>query len=508
MGGSQEMKRWAVFLGGILLCLGLHAHAGGTRALLIGISQYAELEGLRYADADVKAFSQVLTDFAGYRNADVTVVLNTEATKARIMREIDTVVRQSKREPLDHFILMFAGHGMPSRMEAGKAGAVSAADTNIFLAPSDAQTSASSFYVSGTQIANETFINRAWLAKQLSEIEAKSVVIILDSCYSGTEAFGAVFFENLGYSVRSFDYSGPQRGVRDVQKRNLDIRASSNAAGDRRIAYFASSREDQPSAEYDELKHGALSYTIFEHIRRARQDTFDTEQKSLTVSDMYSNIQTLFRETKVQGRSLDDFHQPVLLPIPNYEGVKEMQFLAVRGVKRKEIVAPVRIPDGTLELRTDPPGLQIYVDGMRQPQATPAILSLPEGKHLVELYMPQTGFRHSFTADIVPGRSLVQTLPMRGNLEVAAYWLRNGQKVAGPTVEVFLNGQPYGRSGSNIANLLAGTHTLEVRFENVTKSRRIEIRPDSPLRVNYSIVRQEAPRAPPPAGRGAGNVVF
>ena len=25
--------------------------------------------------------------------------------------------------------------------------------------------------------------------------------------------------------------------------------------------------------------------------------------------------------------------------------------------------------------------------------------------------MPQTGFRHSFTADIVPGRSLVQTLP-------------------------------------------------------------------------------------------------
>jgi hypothetical protein len=499
------MKRWPVFLGVLCLCLSLHAQAGGTRALLIGISQYAELEGLRYADADVKAFSQVLTDFAGYRNADVTLVLNTEATKARIMREIQAVVAQSKRDPLDHFILMFAGHGMPSRMEAGRAGAVSAADTNIFLAPSDASTAASSFFSTGKEIGNETFINRAWLAKQLSEIEAKAVVIILDSCYSGTEAFGTVFFENLGYSVRSFEYSGPQRGVRDVQKRNLDIRTSSSAAGDRRIAFLASSREDQPSAEYDELKHGALSYTIFENIRRVRQDTYDTDKKSLTVSDMYTNIQALFHETKVQGRSLDEFHQPVLLPIPNYDGVKEMEFLTVRGMKRKEIV----IQNGTLELRTDPPGLQIYIDGMRQAQSTNAVLALPEGKHLVELYMPTTGYRNSFTVDIVPGRSQVQTISMRGNMQVAAYYLINGQKVAGPQIEVFINGQSFGRSGSRIDNLLAGTQTLEVRFEGVTKQRRVEIRPDSPLLVNYSIIRQQAPaQQQRPAGRGAANVVF
>src|SRR6185436_14153535 len=103
-----------------------------------------------------------------------------------------------------------------------KTGAI---DTNFFLAPSDASTAASSFFSTGKEIGNETFINRAWLAKQLSEIEAKSIVIILDSCYSGTEAFGELFFENLGYSIRSFEYSGPQRGVRDVRKmRNREIR--------------------------------------------------------------------------------------------------------------------------------------------------------------------------------------------------------------------------------------------------------------------------------------------
>src|SRR5882762_4147497 len=98
------------FLGLLLFGLvSLDAAALNNRALLIGISQYAELEGLKYADADVKTFSQVLTEFGGYQRSQVTVVLNTEATKARIMSEISRVVRESKRAPLDHFILMFAG---------------------------------------------------------------------------------------------------------------------------------------------------------------------------------------------------------------------------------------------------------------------------------------------------------------------------------------------------------------------------------------------------------------
>jgi hypothetical protein len=504
------MKRWPVLLGVVCLCLGMHAQAGGTRALLIGVSQYQELDGLRYADADVKAFSQVLTDFAGYRNADVTVILNQEATRDRIMKEISNVVRQSKRERLDHFILMFAGHGMPSRLEAGRVGNANAMESNIFLAPTDASIMPSAFFTTRTEVRNDTFIDRAWLARQLAEIDAKAVVIILDSCYSGTTEFGELFFENLGYSIRSFEYSGPQRGLPPggiaMTQRNLTIRQSSDTGGgERRIAYFASSREDQPSAEYDELKHGALSYSIFENIQRARAETFESDRKSLTVSDMYANIAAVFKETKVNGRALGDVHQPVLLPIPNYEGVKEMEFLTVRGIKRKEIV----IQTGTLELRTDPQGVQIYVDGQRQAQPTPTTLTLQEGKHLVELFMPLTGYRQTFTVDIVPGRTMTQTVPMRGNMQVMAYYLVNGQKVAGPQVDVFVNGQSFGHSGSRIENLLAGTHTLEVRFEGVTKQRRVEIRPDSPLLVNYSIIRQQAAAPPPrPAGRGAANVVF
>ena len=133
------MKVRTLLLGLLALAgLSLDAAAANNRALLIGISQYAELEGLKYADADVKTFSQILTEFGGYRRQDVAVVLNTEATKRRIMDEISKVVRESKRQPLDHFILMFAGHGMPGQIEAGRAGSAGAVETNIFLAPSDA----------------------------------------------------------------------------------------------------------------------------------------------------------------------------------------------------------------------------------------------------------------------------------------------------------------------------------------------------------------------------------
>src|SRR5262245_3661190 len=88
-----------------LACVPLDAAALNNRALLIGISQYTELEGLKYADSDVKTFSQILTEFGGYDRTQVSVVLNTEATKARIIAEITRAVRESKRQPLDHFIL-------------------------------------------------------------------------------------------------------------------------------------------------------------------------------------------------------------------------------------------------------------------------------------------------------------------------------------------------------------------------------------------------------------------
>ena len=545
------------------------AYAVQNKALLIGISQYTELDSLRYADADASEFSQLLTDFAGYQKSDVTLLLNQQATKKRIVDEINKVVRDSEKQPLDTFILVFAGHGMESVLSARNAKESSQErETNIFLAPSDASTEENNFYSEGQgkQVSNDTFINKAWLARQLSAIKAKSIIIILDSCYSGTRSFGTLFLENEGYTIQSFGpSSGSQRGVAVTQRKLVlsQSRQESEPAA-RKIAYFASSRDDQASAEYDELRHGALSYCILEYIKRVQREVNNDAWQTLSINGAYSNITKLFHETEVKGKTLDVVHQPILLSIPDYAAVKDMAFLTVRGVKEKEIpkeepakvvLPPVELPkaelpqkelseeellkeallkeelrkeelrkeelrkeqlrqeelrreelnNGMLFVTTEPAGLEVFVDGVKRDEVTNASLKLPIGKHSIELFLPSTGYRYSFTADISNSSPVRKALTLRGELEVASFWLKDGVKSSGPQLDVYLDGTYVGQSLLRQGNLLAGTHEIKVTYKNVAKSRHIEIRPDSPLRINYSVIQE---KAPPRDERGVGNVVF
>ena len=90
---------------------------GENRALVIGISQYTEINNLKYADADAREFSQLLTEFSDYSKQNVTVLLNQQATKKRISQEIIKIIEESKRKQIDNFIFMFAGHGVESRIK-------------------------------------------------------------------------------------------------------------------------------------------------------------------------------------------------------------------------------------------------------------------------------------------------------------------------------------------------------------------------------------------------------
>jgi len=463
------------------------SYAGQSRALLIGISQYAELDCLRYADADVKAFSEILIDFAGYKPSDVTILLNQQATKSRIVDEINRAVRLSKKEPFDHFTLMFAGHGGPGRIQDR--------ETGIFLAPSDASTAENTFYSTGRgEVANETFINKAWLARQLSSINAKTIILILDSCYSGTKDFGNLFIENLGYEIQSFSRTGSLRGVAVVQKKDASMLL------ERKIAFLASSREDQPSAEYSELRHGALSYCIFANIKEAQRQAYDDEWKEISVESIYSNVAKLFSEVKVQGVLLAEIHQPILFPIPNYDHVKDLKFVSVQGIKKREK------KKGVLEITTDPQGAEVFVDGVKIDGLTNCRLELTEGKYHISLFLPNTNYGDSFTVDIHHLRPVKKLISMRGTLMVESFWQKEGKRTAGPKLDVYLDGKHIGNTGLRLDNLVAGTHLIKVSYEKVTKTRNIEIRPLSPLLVNYTVIREAAPKVD--KDRGVGTVVF
>jgi uncharacterized protein YjbI with pentapeptide repeats len=668
--------------------------AARNHALLIGISQYTELNSLRYADADASEFSQLLTDFAGYNKSEVTLLLNQQATKNRIVDEINKIVRSSQKEPLDTFIMVFAGHGMESTLVGrNEKGSNQERDTNIFLAPSDASTEENNFYSEGVgkQVSNDTFINKAWLARQLSAIKAKSVIIILDSCYSGTRSFGTLYLENEGYAIQSIGpTAGAQRGVA-VTQRKLVLSRSEPEEGpiQRKVAYFASSRDDQASAEYEELRHGALSYCILEYIKRVQREVNSDARQTLSIDGAYSNITKLFSETKVKGKALDASHQPLLLSIPNYDGIKDMAFLTVKGLKQRDIQKELaeaealrkeelrkeelrrddlrqeelrrealrkdelrkeelrrealrqeelrrealrkdelrkeelrrealrqeelrreelwqesirkglilaenirqeelrkealrqedlrkealrqedlrkealrqeelrkealrleelrkealrqeelrrealrqeelrrealrqeelrrealrqeellkqQLLEGILLITTESVGVELFIDGVKREGVANTSVKLPVGKHFIELYLPSTGYRHSFTADINTLHPVVHTFGIRGEFEVASYLVKDGVKEVGPELDVYIDGISVGKSPLHQKNLLAGTHLVEVRYQNSVKSRRVEIRPDSPLRINYSVIMEAAPKVDK---KRVGNVVF
>ncbi len=468
-----------------LFALSLPTQAGENKAILIGVSQYEDpdMNCLAYADEDVKEFASILTNYAGYGSSDLIVLLNQSATKKRIADAIERTVKASQKKPLNHFILMFAGHGLPPNIQSNR--------TLSFLAPHDARLNA--FYAEEEgRIHNDTFINKAWLTRQLTSVKAKSIVLILDSCYSGARNFGELVARNLGFSISFQKSDDSKRGVVIIRKKTaLEVLES-------RIAFIASSNENQPSAEYNELKHGALSYCLFQYINAIRKETEDSDHRDITIGNMYDNIATLFDKVQVRGAVLSNFHQPVLFPLPNYDQVRNMTFVSVQGSKKP------RIRTGMLEIESDPEGVEVSVDGVRTGKNSNCTLELPEGKHIVSLYIPRTNYNHSFMVNIRDGQRERKRISLRGSLEVESY----AEKIwkAAPTLDVYLNDGHVGKTGLYLRDLVAGTHTLEVRVENVTKKRQIEIRPDSPLLVKYKIIREAA--APPKDDKGVGNVVF
>jgi len=501
---GAEMKNCiSIFLAYIFLTISSYVYGANNGALIIGISQYTEVSNLKFADADALEFSQLLTNFSGYDKSHVRLLLNQQATKKRITDEINRVIEESKNKPFENFIFMFAGHGVESKIKrVGISKKVEEVETNIFLAPSDASLNENNFYQSGSSnlVTNETFINKEWLAKKIASIKAKNVSILLDSCYSGNKSFFDLL-EKEGGAINYEKYNQAFNiGIIKKDPKLLSVSDKALLADLPKLAYLASSRDDQASAEYDELRHGAMSYVIFEYLKKVRKATPINEEKIVNISDLYANINQLFKETKVEGIPLEKQHQPTLYALPDIALVKDMQFLSIQGI----LAGDDKTLNAVLKLLLDYQAVEIFIDGSKIPLNVKSQYQIPAGKHLIEIYIPSTGYRYSFTKDFQPSQVIEESIALYGKLEIASLVDDKGVKKPGPELEVFIDGKFVEKSNLYTANLLAGTHTVDVKLSNVTKTKSVEIRPDSPLRINYAVKNESAPLD----DRGVKNVVF
>jgi hypothetical protein len=144
---------------------------GKYSALVIGNNNYEKMPQLHTAVSDAKSIAQVLENYYGFQ---VKVILN--GTRREILFNLDKF--RSKLDENDNFLIYYAGHGFFDK----------GANRGYWL-PVNADTDTSAEWISNADITDK-----------LKAIKAKHVIVIADSCYSGTLTRGLkVLSKDSGY---------------------------------------------------------------------------------------------------------------------------------------------------------------------------------------------------------------------------------------------------------------------------------------------------------------------
>jgi len=161
---------------------------GKSYALVIGNNTYRNLRQLNFAENDARRVYETLTSGYGYK-----AELLTDATAADIFKRFDELVAQLK--PNDSLVIYFAGHG--------------AQDSGLsYWLGIDATADKSSWRMAGVSTYD--------LNKWLDVIEAKHVLVVADSCYSGAGivSIGGIKLKTPDVEKQlEFALGGPSRTV-------------------------------------------------------------------------------------------------------------------------------------------------------------------------------------------------------------------------------------------------------------------------------------------------------
>ena len=144
-------------------------HFGQYHALVIGNNDYADLAKLKTAVNDAKGVAEVLERDYGFA---VQLLLN--ATRSDVLRALSQL--RGELGPNDNLVVYYAGHGVLDEY----------AEQGYWL-PVDAERDNPAYWISNSDITDA-----------MRAIRAKHVMVVADSCYSGTLVRDAAVTINSG----------------------------------------------------------------------------------------------------------------------------------------------------------------------------------------------------------------------------------------------------------------------------------------------------------------------
>lgn len=136
-----------------------------SRALIVGIDKYQNTSPLLFASNDATAISDVLKSQFGFKEDDVTVLIDKEATRSAITHAFLSFASQPDVDENDRIVFFFAGHGHTISGRTGEIG---------FLVPVD-----------GDATDLSSLIRWDELTRNADLIPANHILFIVDACYGG-----------------------------------------------------------------------------------------------------------------------------------------------------------------------------------------------------------------------------------------------------------------------------------------------------------------------------------
>ena len=237
---------------------------GNLWAAVIGINDYPNARGLKYAVNDALAFKNYLNQNIGVPENNIFLLTDQNATKENIQHLLGTKLkRQTATE--DTVIIFYAGHGAVETDPSNPDGD----GFEKYLLPYDADLN--DLYT--------TSISMDEVRKIFNRISAERLIFIADTCYSGA--------------------SGGRTMVTSKTRANLSDKFYERISKGKGRVIISSCSANEISKEDDNLKHGIFSYHMLEGLKGGADQDGDG---IITVSELFSYISRKVPEASAQDQ--------------------------------------------------------------------------------------------------------------------------------------------------------------------------------------------------------------
>jgi hypothetical protein len=238
-------------------------------AVVIGVEQYRQgLATVEFASHDARVMRDYLTKTLAFPEENVAMLVNDQAAKSDIEKYIERWL-PNRVEAGSSVFIYYSGHGAPNPITQ-----------ESFLVPYDGDPTF--LEITGYSLKR--------LYDQLGKLPAKDIVVMLDSCFSGT-------------GERSVIAKGMRPAVINVENPLL--------AGEK-IVVLTAGTGAQTSSTYHQKSHGLFTYFLLKGLQGAADTNQDNK---IDLAELYSYL-----KPQVQGMARREFNNdqaPQLLGNPD-----------------------------------------------------------------------------------------------------------------------------------------------------------------------------------------------